>query len=191
MTPSQPTVPWRGYVNMLVHDLRTPVADEMADRLATELIRQRFFTDPVADFHDALVDALRSGRPVAMTDDQDDANIRALLTRVVALLDERRPWPEPPYQALDTDQWDTLRGAPVVGRMAMHRRDVEARLNRGFATAGTVEVLVLRLRTGQTMGLCAGPSGVELLTHAEPGSAVAAFRELTGLEIGRAGPSLS
>jgi hypothetical protein len=184
MTPPQPTVPWRGYVNMLVYDLPTPLDEQVADRLATELIRQRFFTHPVDDFYGAIVAALPSGERLAITGDHDEADVRALLSRVVVLLDARRPWPDAAYQALEAGQWAALRDAPLIGRLLLHRRHVEAQLNRGFTAIGSAEVLVLRLRTGQTVALRSGPSGVELLTEADPGPTVAAFRELTGLEIG-------
>jgi hypothetical protein len=37
---------WRGYINQMIYgsDLRAPLDDSLVNRLADELIRQRFFT---------------------------------------------------------------------------------------------------------------------------------------------------
>lgn len=184
MTPTQPTFPWRGYVNQITYgaDLRAPVGDDLVERLATELIRRRYFTGRAEDYYAAAAAALASGERLAFTDDQDEAATRDLLARLVPALDRRRPWPEPAFVEQGIDRWDELRNAPVVAWVPLPYHDVEGLLNRGFYAVGQVMVLVLRLRTGQTVALRSGPGGLDLLTFADGGPAVAAFRELTGLE---------
>lgn len=188
MTSMQPIFPWRGYVNQLTYgaDLRTPVPDEVVERITHELIRQWFFTHAVENYYDAAVAGLNSGKRLAFTDDQDEEATRDLLIRVVARLDERRPWPEHPFYQGERSEWAALRDAPVAAVVPQSEREVRRRLNRGFAAvdteAGRVKVLILRLRTGQTVVLRSGPAGCDLLTGDDPAPTIAAFRELTGLD---------
>lgn len=99
MTSIQPTRHWRGYVNQITYgtDLCYRVEDSLVTRLADELIRQRYFTHPVGDYYRAVVTALESGESLILTDDQDEEVTRSLLRRLLSVLDERRPWPEPPF----------------------------------------------------------------------------------------------
>ncbi|MFJ8913018.1 hypothetical protein [Amycolatopsis sp. NPDC102389] len=183
--------PWRGYVNQLTYaaDLRHRVDDEFVGRVADELIRQRFFTLPVADYHRAATEALGSGERIAGEPDDEDAT-RDFLARLVRALDDRGPWPEPPYSTSGTGEWAALRAAPVIARVPLTEREIGATLNRVFAQeppgAGDVRVLILRLRTGQRVALRASrpftEPGVDLVTYDDPASTVAAFGELTGIE---------
>ncbi|MFD5095248.1 hypothetical protein ACFWMR_31920 [Amycolatopsis thailandensis] len=183
--------PWRGYVNQLTHtaDLRHRADDGFVERIADELIRQRFFTLPVGDYHRAATAALASGERIAGEQD-DEAVTRDFLVRLVQALDDRGPWPEPPYSTSGTGEWATLRDAPTIARVPLTDRQIEASLNRVFAEeppgVGDVRVLVLRLRTGQQIALRASrpfrEPGVDLLTYDDPVSTVAAFGELTGID---------
>ncbi len=72
----------------------------------------------------------------------------------------------------------------------MHVMAVQAHLHRVFSERGPdgpdAQVLVLRLRTGQKVGLSAKSSrgdDVELRSLAEPASTRKAFLELTGLDV--------
>ncbi|MEV7551822.1 hypothetical protein AB0N89_19540 [Amycolatopsis sp. NPDC089917] len=184
--------PWRGYVNQLTYaaDLRHRADDEFVERVADELIRQRFFTLPVADYHRAATAALGSAERIA--DEQGDEDVtRDFLARLVRALDDRGPWPEPPYSTSGTGEWTTLRDAPAVARVPLTDRQIEASLNRVFAEeppgAGDVRVLILRLSTGQQVALRASrpfdEPGVDLLTYDDSVSTVAAFGELTGIDV--------
>jgi hypothetical protein len=193
MTPSEsaPT-PWRGFVSRITYgtDLRAPVDDSSVIRLADELIRQGYFKDPVEAYYQATVDGLRSGESLRFDDRQDEGAVRDLLTRLLRTLDERRPWPEPPFKSLPVDEWLTLQDAPVIGRIPRHPRDVQAHLQRRFSAPGTdgqeKRVIVLRLRSGQKVGLRASswrePS-VDLYSKADPEATRKAFRDLTGLDV--------
>ncbi|RSM63258.1 hypothetical protein DMH03_14755 [Amycolatopsis sp. WAC 01376] len=184
--------PWRGYVNQLTYaaGLRHRADDELVERVADEVIRQRFFTLPVADYHRAATEALGSGERIAGEQDDEDAT-RDFLARLVRALDDRGPWPEPPYSTSGTSEWAALRDAPAVARVPLTDREIGAALNRVFAEEppgiGDVRVLILRLRTGQQIALCASrpfaEPGVDLVTYDDPVSTVAAFGELTGIEV--------
>ncbi|GAA4523813.1 hypothetical protein [Amycolatopsis samaneae] len=184
--------PWRGYVNQLTYavDLTHQVEDGFVAALADDLVHQRTFTQPVADYHRAVDAALASGETIAFGDEQDEAVTRDFLARFKQVLDDRRPWPEPRFRQEEPDTWPAMRDAPVLARIPLSVRQVQERLNRMFDTVtggdGEVDVLILRLRTGQVVALAhkhaSGPLGVDLVARTDPASTLAAFHELTGIE---------
>jgi hypothetical protein len=183
---------WRGYVAQITYGtrLQSPAADSLVSRLADEILRQRYFNDPVEDYYRAVVEALRSGEQLRFDDTQNEAAVRDLLERLIPALDERKPWPEPRFTSLPVEEWSVLQDAPVLGRIPMHVIAVQAHLHRVFSERGPdgsdAQVLVLRLRTGQKVGLSAKSyslDDVELRSLAEPASTRKAFLELTGLDV--------
>lgn len=88
---------WRGYLVQITGgiDLTTPVGDDVVQRIAEQVVQQRVSADPAERYYDAAVTALRSGQQLAVNDDQDEDVVRDLLRRVLAGLDDHRPWPEP------------------------------------------------------------------------------------------------
>lgn len=195
METLQPRHPWRGYVNQLTYgvNLRSPVEDAVVTRIADQLVRQWFFTRPVASYYKAAGAALESGARIAYDEQGDDEEVvRNFLARILHALDERRPWPEPPFVELDPSEWPGFRNAPAIGHIPLSQLDVRKRLNRVFYEVPrdwgeAAEVLVLRLRTGQVVALLAPALvtelGIDLLAHSDPASTVAAFRELTGIDV--------
>lgn len=192
MSSDRSTSLWRGYVNQILYGtkLRVPVDDSLLSRLADELVRGRYFRDPLTDYYQAAIDALRSGESVRFDDDQDEGAARDLLTRLVHILDERRPWPEPPFRSIHVDEWRSLQDAPVIGRIPLYPMDVEAHLYRSFSERGPDDqegqIMVLRLRTGQRIGLRATTMrepNVEIHSAADPETTRQDFHELTGLDV--------
>lgn len=191
MVPLQPK--HRGRINELTYgwDLRRWVDDAVVTRIADELIRQRFFISPVESYYEAAAAALESGARVTEHKEDNEEVARDLLIRLLQALDARRPWPEHPFATLGAEDWPALRDAPAIARIPLSQRDVQHRLHRIFSEIppgiGEVRVLVLRLRTGQVVALLARPPftepGIDLLAHADPASTVAAFRELTGIDV--------
>jgi hypothetical protein len=179
---------WRGYVNTLIYglNLERPPSDTVVTELVDELIAQRVFNGPLEEFYCAAIAALDSTEDLATFDYTNDAAVRDLLERAIALLDERRPWPEPPFYSFHPPKWPELLGeAPLIGRIALSRRHLEERLNRPFArvaipfvsnhgtahklsggaadsepSPGTrkVDILILRLRGGYIVGLKMDPA---------------------------------
>lgn len=183
---------WRGYVVQITYgsNLRSPADESLVARLADEIVRQRYFNDPVEDYHQAVIEGLRSGENLRFDDSQSEAAVRDLLERLIPALDERKPWPEPRYRSLPVEEWLTLKDAPVLGRIPMHVMAVQAHLHRIFSErvpdGPDVQVLVLRLRTGQKVGLRGRSSGggdVELSSFDDPSSTRKDFQELTGLDV--------
>jgi hypothetical protein len=192
VTSSRTAPQWRGYVNQITYgtDLRAPVDDSLLSRLADELIRQRYFRDPVETYYQAAIDALQSSESVRLDDDQDEGAVRDLLNRLLRELDERRPWPEPPFRSLPIDVWQVLQDAPVIGRLSAYPMDVQARLYRSFSggesSSPESRVIVLRLRSGQEVGLRAASFSephVDMYSTSDPESTRAAFQDLTGLDV--------
>lgn len=184
--------PWRGYINQITYgtDLRAPIADSLLNRLADELIRQRYFRSSVETYYQAAIDALESGESIRLDDSQDENAVRDLLSRLLRTLDDRRPWPEPPFRSLPIDAWQTLRDAPVIGRLPAYPLDVQARLYRSFelceSSSEQSRVIVLRLRSGQEIGLHAtslSKRNVFLHSTSDPESTRADFHNLTGLDV--------
>jgi hypothetical protein len=169
--------------------LYTLNCEEPVFRLADEILWQRYFNYPVEDYYRAVVDALRSGENLRFDDNRNEAAVRDLLERLIPALDERKPWPEPRFISLPVEEWAALQDAPILGRIPMHVMAVQAHLHRVFSERGPdsdAQVLVLRLRTGQKVGLSARSSrgdDVELRSLAEPASTRKAFLELNGLDV--------
>ena len=128
---------WRGYINQITHgaDLRAPIDDWLLNRLSDELISQRLFTLPVADYYRAATEALRSSEDLGSVDGHDDSAVRNLLARLIEALDSRKPWAEPPFEALPVDEPATLTSAALIGRVPILPRDVEGRLNQNLLSA--------------------------------------------------------
>jgi hypothetical protein len=189
MSSSQSALFWRGYINQITYgtDLRARVDGSLVVRLADELIRQRYFSDPVEDYYQAAIDGLRSGESLRFDDDQDEGAVRDLLTRLLRTLDERRRWPEPPFRSIPVDEWLALQDAPVIGRIRKYPMHVEEVLSRIFSERGPEgPIMVLRMRTGQQIGLRAtswGERNVELSSKADPEATREAFCDLTGLDV--------
>lgn len=192
MQSVDPTLEWRGYVNHITYgtELSHRVADSLVARLADELIRQRYFVHPVDTYYRAAASALQSKERLALTDYQDDEVIRDLLSRLLAALDERRPWPEPPFYKGDPSEWSELRDAPAIGRIAMTERHIGEHLNRVFSERtgdDGARVLILHLQTGQHVALLArrpfNEPGVDVVARGEAVSTAAAFQELTGIKV--------
>jgi hypothetical protein len=187
----QSRAPWRGYVNQLTYglDLGGPVADEVVKGIADALIRQRSYLHAVPTYYDAATAALASSVPTAQGPGED-ATVRDFLTRLLRALDARRPWPEPLFRRLGSGQWTSLADAPVIGRIPLSRLSVGNRLNGIFEPVDVdgknINVFILRLRSGEVVGLVAGDSFTEpgVLVRAQGDQQVVldALRAFTGLE---------
>jgi len=185
--------PWRGYVNMLTYGLALGRGVDAAtvSRRVTELMRTDVFGLPVSDYHSAALAALADDTPLTTEPEHNQAVVRDFLVRLVAELERRRPWPEPPAYAGDLHDWDGLCHAPVIGRTPASRAAFRDAFNSGFHplhSEGQVSyVLVLRLRTGQTIALRAPAAyhepGIDILTFASAATTRADVRDLLKIKL--------
>ncbi|WIM87835.1 hypothetical protein PT015_23930 [Candidatus Mycobacterium wuenschmannii] len=191
MSSRQSASPWRGYTNQIVYgtELQSPIDDDLLNRLADELIRQRYFRDPVESYYKAAVDALKSGEDIRLDDSQDEGAVHDLLTRLLVVLDERRPWPEPAFKALPVEEWRAIAAAPKIGQIPARPVDVQGRLYRSFAHyewgGQELRILILRLRSGQIVGLRIGSlaqPNVDVYSPSDPVEVRASLQDL-GLDL--------
>lgn len=181
---------WRGAVNEVLYgiNLSEGRTSGIPERVALAVLEQRIFTRPIRTYYDAVGAALASAGPV-VRDPEHDAVARSFLLAFIRELDERAPWPEPPFQQLHDDGGSTASAAPVIARLDLSQMEVGEYVNRIFTgttnAAGSVGVLVLRLRTGEQVTLVAPNSmtqrGIDLHSDAEPVSTLRHFTDLTGI----------
>jgi len=183
---------WRGYLNQILYgvDLRAPVGDDVVERVATAMLDRLVFADPPEVYYHAMTTALDSNELLSSDEDQDEVATRDFLFRLVGALDERRPWPVPPFDRMD-NPWNEFRDAPLIGRIAQRKRTVENRLRKEFRVPvgddnGT-RFLILRLASGHIVALSASKPfvspNVEIRSFDNPNDTLRNFEGLTGIEV--------
>jgi hypothetical protein len=183
---------WRGYVNQILYgtDLRKNMEEADVERLADALIEQRYFTQPVVDYRNAVAAGLSSGTPLAFDDDQNESAVQNLLSRLLIVLDSRRPWPEPWFYSLDREVWPSFRDAPVIGQIPLLKRELRDILHRPFLRDPETPsdfLIVLKLRTGRIIAFRSqSPStepGIDVLAVDDAAQTLSDFRELSGMDV--------
>ncbi|WP_119727959.1 hypothetical protein [Thermomonospora amylolytica] len=186
-------VEWRDLVNALLYDMQfvRVLDDQAVEECARHLVGRTELDLTPAQEHALLVEALRSDeRLTELVDRHPEAVVRDFLGRVVARMEEMRPWPTPPYQALPPERWADFAGARPIGRIGTWYVDVQARLRKVFwglpdDERGT-SVLILQLRMGEQVALVGPwwPDSDDVAVVARDGDraveTLAAFLDATG-----------
>lgn len=185
--------PWRGLVNQMTYgwEIGDLVDDEAIGRIVREMLLQRMFRSPAEHYYLAAVQALESGLPIPSYDGQSEPGLRNLLVRIVAELDRQRPWTEPPFciTSLHPSDISEFVEPPIVGVVPISSNAVSDVVHASFYDVpfDRKMVLTLRLQTGAEVALCARPpyatTPVEVRSHDDPASTLAALAELTGLPV--------
>ncbi|MBU3065378.1 hypothetical protein KO481_28100 [Nocardia sp. NEAU-G5] len=178
--------------------LVSQAADDLIDRIS--------YTATVADFHRAFVRAVSAARlpPMALAaaENHSEATILLFLGRLLAELERRRPWPDPALVQADAEEWPSLGSSLPIAWMELPLPLVQEAVKASFTAASDMErpLLVLRLRTGQLVGLV-GEEGPEpsrfliLLPDTEeqqdPSGVIDYLVEYTGLPLETEGIGLS
>jgi hypothetical protein len=163
------------------------------DRIAHWLLGQPLWDLTQQQEYDALADALRSDAQLTkfIPEPHTEEAYRDFLRRVLARLDEARPWPELPFQELSISHWGNFAEARAAARITLSLKTVQERLHK-FMARLTIEgidreVLMLRLRSGDEVALVTpwwpGSTDTVVLKRANAGSAerlVAEFIKHTG-----------
>jgi hypothetical protein len=144
---------WRAVVNMVLDDtMEDTLDDAVAARAARALIDRPLGYLTAAEEFSALEVAIRTGTgfgetiPVSHSDD----TIRTFLGRVLAEMDQLRPWPEPSHQRMRPSEWRGFPSAPHA-RIGVSYPQVGRLVDQVFEPSGgrdEQQVLVLRLRSG-------------------------------------------
>jgi hypothetical protein len=146
----------RGAVNAVTYgiDVGEPHALDMARRRAAEIVDSALFAGPPASYYEPIVAALRSEE---QWQGPGSHRLRGFLSRLVAEMDQLRPWPERTFEVVREEALaEVLWTAPVAGFLDGTFRAVATRL-RGFSLAywrpdGSA-LLIISLRSGAVLGL--------------------------------------
>jgi hypothetical protein len=149
---------WRGRIRGILYGVplgNRVDANTLDLRVDLILKRSRWGKDPEEDYT-AMVAALGSGRLLAEDEQHEDA-VRDALAGMVRRLDERRPWPPPPFVGQDAARWSESRAAPVVGRIRRSMKNIEAAFSLRAEAVGSgadrSDVLVVLMRSGPLVAL--------------------------------------
>jgi hypothetical protein len=194
---------WRGvndgvlYCVQFAHELD----GAEVDRIAHWLLGQPIWDLTQQQEYDALADALRSDAQLTkfIPDRHTEEAYRDFLRRLLARLDEARPWPELPFQKLGMSHWGNFANASAVARIGLSEKKIQERLHRMMAELTSEgdgrKVLMLRLRSGAEVALVTpwwpGSTDTAVLQRGPASSAelvIAEFINCTGLDAGEVRP---
>jgi hypothetical protein len=151
---------WRGVSNAVLYGLifKPTLDDSEVDRIANELITEPLWTLTPQQGYDRLVEALRSD--VDLNSDlqtpHSDAEYREFLKRLVDRMDALRPWPELPFQELDTSRWSSFVGSQPIARIDESYPYVQGLFHRVFTGLEPGRSgLILRLKSGTEVAFVA------------------------------------
>jgi hypothetical protein len=186
-------IDWRGPVNQLLYGLTyvKQITDEVVERIAQNAVQRRALGLGPEVYYGAASEALASGEDLSedQTSPHGHHERADFLRRLLARLDELRPWPEPAFTKVDTAQWPTFNRAVPLARLDASVNEVRDLLGEMFDGIGAegqgLNALILRLKTGETVGLMGayGPGQRVTLLRREPGDAATVrqhFQEATG-----------
>lgn len=184
--------PWRGPVNQLIYGLMfSPLLDDTAlDNLADAITTRRGLSLPPDAYYDAITAALDSGDLSGLIETpHGEADLIDFLRRLRARLDELRPWPVPAFSKLPATEWPSFARAKPIAQIEETLLQTQDRLRERFDPLpdgdGTIRVLLLKLRDGETVGLlgASGPGRITLLQRdpGDPEQTINAYAEASGL----------
>ncbi|WP_157119939.1 hypothetical protein [Nocardia xishanensis] len=133
-------------------------AEIVADA-ATDLIDRISYAPTVEEFYPALAQAVAAETVPELAVDLaggfTEEQILDFLRRLVAELDQRRPWPEPALVPVDPRTWPSIGSSAPIGWVDIFISDLEWAVKAAFADVpdGDNPLLVLRMRGGQLVAL--------------------------------------
>ncbi len=113
------------------------------------------------DEYRAITEALASSARLteAIPEPHGEAEFRGFLRRLLARMDEMRPWQTPPHRPLSQSRWAEYRDARVVGRIRTRYVDAQGRIKYVLRSMQEgdrkIRVLILRLSSGDEVALAA------------------------------------
>jgi hypothetical protein len=164
---------WRGPINALLYGLiyAPEITDEVVAGCADAAVNYTVLGDGPAVYYQAIQEALSSGEPLdnlRQLPQFDEAQIAGFLRALAKRLDALRPWPEPRFVRLDASTWATFSDAVPIARLDASILRIRNIVRGVFEPAGDDQpgryVLMLKLDTGETVGLLGSPGPKEKVT---------------------------
>jgi hypothetical protein len=154
------TKDWRQIIDAVLYGLMytDEITADTVEWNADRAVRHIYFELGPEVYYRAIHEALASGEQLnrrwvtQSTQEQVVAFLRAMAARI----GEMRPWPEPVCRRLDESMWSEFGHAVPIAVLDDSAVGVMETLQRTFDRAGdgsNNEVLMLRLRTGETVAL--------------------------------------
>lgn len=173
---------WRAVINEILYSVQfeRELDDAVVARIARAVLAEPLWDLTPQQEYGALTEALQSGARLTefIPDRHAEEAYRDFLRRLLARLDDTRPWPEPPFLRLSMSRWESFTDARPIARIGLRRTKVQERLSRVFlkvegenleavqerlrrvlgkAEGESLEVLMLRLRSGDEVALVTPP----------------------------------
>ena len=149
---------WRPVVNAVLYSVQfeKELDEHVVDRIAYALLTEPLATLTPEEEYQSLSNGLATGAPLPALVQmrQGEGELREFLSRVVARMDEMRPWPTLPYVLLPEDSVSSFKNAAPIARISSSVDDIQARLSRGFYWGTEYGIfLPLRMASGRIIGM--------------------------------------
>ncbi|MFE6923232.1 hypothetical protein ACFVAV_19545 [Nocardia sp. NPDC057663] len=187
---------WRPVVNAILYSVQfeKELDDHVVGRIAYSLLTEPLTTLTPEGQYQALSDGLATGAPLPtlVQMPQDPAELREFLSRVVARMDDMRPWPTLPYLRLPKESVSTFKNAMPIARISARVDDIQARISRGFYWGTEYGIFIpLKMSSGRIIGMFTpfwdGSDDIVLVdaTHdTEPGAVIDELLSATRIDPG-------
>ncbi|MET9210749.1 MULTISPECIES: hypothetical protein [unclassified Nocardia] len=149
---------WRPVVNAILYSVQFEknLDEPVVDRIAYALLTEPLATLTPEEEYQSLSNGLATGAPLPtlVQTPQGTAELQEFLSRVVARMDEMRPWPTLPYVLLPEDSVSSFKDATPIARISSSVDDIQARISRGFYWGTEYGIfLPLKMRSGRIIGM--------------------------------------
>lgn len=149
---------WRSVVNAILYSVQfeKELDNHVVGRIASSLLTEPLATLTPEEEYQALSDGLAMGAPLPtlVQMPQDPAALREFLGRVVARMDDMRPWPTLPYLRLPKDSVSYFKNAAPIARISARVDDIQARISRGFYWGTEYGIFIpLKMGSGRIIGM--------------------------------------
>ncbi|GEM31564.1 hypothetical protein NN3_25710 [Nocardia neocaledoniensis NBRC 108232] len=149
---------WRPVVNTILYSIQFERAldDRVVDRIAHTLVTQPLATLVPEDEYGALVEGIATREPIPTLIQlpHPEAELREFLGRVVARMDEMRPWPTLPYLRMPKDSVSIFENAAPIARISASVGDIQGRISRAFYSGTEYGTFIpLKMASGRVVGM--------------------------------------
>ncbi|MRH92084.1 hypothetical protein GFY24_32385 [Nocardia sp. SYP-A9097] len=130
---------------------------EEVGRISSALLTEPLWNLHPAEEYQALVEALRSNEELdtLIRTRYSESELRRFLSSIVAELDHRRPWPEPPFRELPVSGWTRFSDADPIARIDLAWPAIQGPVRRMLRkpVGESRYWLLLQLRSGTEIAL--------------------------------------